>query len=85
MSNISYKKSQQPEALAELAKTSRQAMPGDGDRHLTADAQNKPIPTDNKTKHGVAEALLSAGARGDEPDPQQAGVVKLPDRTRVKK
>jgi hypothetical protein len=85
MTNVLKTKAGQPEALAELAKTSREKIPGDGDRDLAADSENKPLTTDIGLKHDVAEKLLSAGAHGKEPDPKQAGVSKLPDRTRTKK
>ncbi len=85
MTNVLKTKSVQPEALAELAKTSREAIPGDGDRDLTSDAENKPLKTDIGLKHDVAEKLLSAGAHGKNPNPENAGVNKLPDRARIKK
>ena len=75
---------QQPEALAELAKTSREEIPGEGVRNLQADRETKPIPTKNTTKHDVAETLLAAGAKGRIPDPKEAGEDRLPDRTRAK-
>jgi hypothetical protein len=68
-----------------LAKTAREAVPGDGHRKLTADAENKPLPADNSLKHDIAEKLLSAGAHGQKPDPRKAGVEKLPDRARIEK
>ncbi len=85
MTNALKTKSRQPEALAELAHTSREAIPGEGDRALTANADNKPLPAANTSKHDVAETLLSAGAKGRKLDPHQAGIDKLPDRTRIKK
>ena len=85
MTNALKTKSRQPEALAELARTSREATPGEGDRALTAKADNKPLPTDNTSKHDVAETLLSADAKGQKLDPHRAGVDKLPDRTRTRK
>lgn len=75
---------QQPEALAELAKTTREKIPGDGPREMEADRETKPIPTQNTKKHEVAEALLNAGAKGKKLDPETAGVNELPDRTRTK-
>jgi hypothetical protein len=42
MTDVSKAKSRQPEALAELAKTARETTPGDGDRQLTASADNRP-------------------------------------------
>jgi hypothetical protein len=83
MTDVSKAKSRQPEALAELAKTARETTPGDGDRQLTANADNRPMPADNALKHGVAETLLSAGAHGKTADPQKAGIENLPDRTRT--
>jgi hypothetical protein len=84
MNKAMKQKSQQPEALAELAKTSREKTPGKGDRALVADAENKPLPAKNASKHEVAETLLAAGARGKKLDPHKAGVDELPDRTRVR-
>lgn len=84
MTKVSKPKSQQPEALAEMAVTSREEIPGEGNRELTADAKNKPLFTQNKVKHEVAETLLAAAAQGKEADPKRAGVEKLPDRTRRK-
>jgi hypothetical protein len=78
-------KAQQPEALAELARSARETTSDESDRSLTAIAQNKPLPTQNASKHEVAETLLSAGAEGKKPDPRRAGIHKLPDRTRVKR
>ncbi len=84
MENDKMISGQQPEALAELAKTSREEIPGAGVRNLNAGRETKPIPTRNATKHDVAENLLAAGAEGQEPDPKKAGEERLPDRTRVK-
>jgi hypothetical protein len=78
------KSDQQPEALAELAKTTREKIPGDGPRNLVADDETKPIPAQNDKKHEIAEALLSAGARGKKLDPKDVGEDELPDRTRSK-
>jgi hypothetical protein len=82
MPKIQKHKAQQPEALAELAQTAREGIPGDGDRSLKADSHDKPVPTDNALKHDVAETLLSAGAHGNQIDPHEAHVDQLPDRTR---
>lgn len=84
MKKMQKDKAQQPEALAELAETARETIPGDGDRSLTAKDNNAPIPADNSVKHDVAETLLSAGARGKKIDPHQTHIDKLPDRTRTK-
>lgn len=85
MEKKSETKGRQPEALAELARTTREAIPGEGDRAMIANAENQPVPTDNAVKHDVAETLLSAGAKGEKLDPHAAGVDRLPDRTRPKK
>jgi hypothetical protein len=85
MTKILNAKAQQPEALAELARSAREAKSVESDRSLTATAQNKPLPTQNASKHKVAETLLSTGADGKKPDPRRAGIHKLPDRTRVEK
>jgi hypothetical protein len=82
MSKAQNYKDQQQEALAELAKTAREGIPGDGDRSLNADSHNKPIPTDNALKHDVAETQLSGGAHGKQIDPHEADVDQLPDRSR---
>jgi hypothetical protein len=84
MPKSNHMRGQQPEPLAELAKTSREKIPGDGPRELQADNQTKPIPIQNTKKHSVAEALLSAGAKGRKLDPDSAGEKQLPDRTRSK-
>jgi hypothetical protein len=83
MSNNQKIRGQQPDALAELAETSREKIPGDGPRSLDADEKTKPISTDNDVKHDVAEKLLAAGAHGQIPDAKEAGVDRLPDRTRT--
>jgi hypothetical protein len=75
---------QQPEALAELAKTSREKVPGDGPRDLNADDETQPIPTDSQTQHEVAEEILAAGAKGETVDAKDVGANQLPDRTRSK-
>lgn len=85
MTKILKAKAQQPEALAELARSAREATSVEADHSLTATAQNRPLPTKNASKHEVAESLLSAGAEGKKPDPRRAGIHKLPDRTRVEK
>ncbi len=84
MQKSNHSRKQQPEALAELAKTSREKIPGDGPRDLYADDQTKPIATQNTKKHKVAEVLLNAGAKGKKIDPDSAGENQLPDRTRLK-
>lgn len=83
MSNHQKIKGQQPEALAELAETSREKIPGQGPRSLVANENTKPISSDNHLKHDVAEKLLAAGAHGEIPDPEKSGVDQLPDRTRT--
>lgn len=83
MSTNQKTKGQQPEALAELAETSREEIPGEGSRSLTASEKTKPIPADISVKHDVAEKLLAAGAHGEIPDQKKAGVDRLPDRTRT--
>lgn len=72
----------QPEALAELAKASREKVPGDGPRELSADDEDMPIPSDNRIKHDVAEAILNSGAKGKSVNPKDVGEDDLPDRTR---
>jgi hypothetical protein len=74
----------QPEALAELAKSSREKVPGNGPRELSADGEDMPIPTDNRIKHDVAEAILHSGAKGRTVNPKDVGEDDLPDRTRSK-
>jgi hypothetical protein len=73
---------QQPEALAKLSEATAKQTAGKTGASLTADRNTKPIPTQNKIKHDVAEKLLHAGAEGSEPDPKAAGEDRLPDRTR---
>jgi hypothetical protein len=80
MKNVTTK--QQPEALAKLADATTKQAAGKQGASLTANKDTKPIPTQNKIKHDVAEKLLRAGAEGDEPDPKAAGEDRLPDRTR---
>ncbi len=67
---------ERPEALAQFAESAR----GQKSKKLTADEHTAPIPTDNREKHKVAETLLNEGAHGKKPDPEEAGVDKLPDR-----
>lgn len=73
----------QPEALAQFAEAARKDIHGEtAPRSMEAKGETKPLAAPNKTKHEVAEKLLSQGARGEEPDPQSAGEDRLPDRTR---
>jgi hypothetical protein len=73
---------QQPEALARLGEATQDQAQGKEGAPLVANARNAPIPTENETKHDVAEKLLREGAEGEEPDPKTAGEHRLPDRTR---
>lgn len=80
MKNVTSK--QQPEALAKLSEATAKQTAGQEGASLTANSDTKPIPTQNKIKHDVAEKLLRAGAEGSDPDPKAAGEDRLPDRTR---
>ncbi len=71
---------QQPEALAQFAKSARRDDPRPPKNGLVADSETSPIPADNAEKHSVAEELLNEGAHGEQPDPESAGVNELPDR-----
>lgn len=69
---------QRPEALAQFAESAREGE--DSPKGLTADRETKPRPASNKDKHAVATRLLQEGAEGEEPDPQEEGADRLPDR-----
>jgi hypothetical protein len=69
---------QRPEALAQFAESARDSETSP--KHLDADGETAPIPTDNTAKHDVATKLLNEGAHGKEPDPDAAGEDRLPDR-----
>jgi len=71
---------ERPESLAQFAQSARQKNSDKAPKPLRADEHTKPIPTPNRDKHQVATELLQQGAREEEPDPQDAGVEKLPDR-----
>ena len=74
------RKGQQPESLAEFAKSSRREHSDSQNKSLTADSESKPIPADNEVAHDVAETILNEGAKGEKPDAKRAGVDELPDR-----
>lgn len=71
---------ERPESLAQFAQSARQKNSDKAPKPLQADEHTTPIPTSNRDKHQVATKLLQQGARDEEPDPQDAGVEKLPDR-----
>ena len=71
---------ERPEALAQFAEAAREDKGKPAPREQAADAHSQPIDTSNPDKHDVATRLLEEGALGDEPDPKEAGVDKLPDR-----
>lgn len=71
---------ERPESLAQFAKSARQKNSKKAPKALQADEHTAPIPTSNRDKHQVATELLQQGALEEDPDPQTAGVEKLPDR-----
>lgn len=71
---------ERPESLAQFAKSARQKNSEKAPKALQADEHTTPIPTSNRDKHQVATELLQQGAVQEDPDPQAAGVDKLPDR-----
>lgn len=71
---------ERPESLAQFARSARQKNSDHVPEPLQADEHTAPIPTSNRDKHQVATELLQQGALEMEPDPQDAGVEKLPDR-----
>ena len=71
---------ERPESLAQFAQSARQQNSDKVPKPLQADEHTAPIPTSNRDKHQVATELLQQGALEVEPDPQEAGVEKLPDR-----
>jgi hypothetical protein len=71
---------ERPESLAQFAQSARQKNSDKVPKPLKADEHTAPIPTSNRDKHQVATELLQQGALEEEPDPQDAGVEKLPDR-----
>ena len=71
---------ERPESLAQFAQSVRQKNSDKAPKPLQADEHTAPIPTSNREKHQVATELLQQGALEEEPDPQDAGVEKLPDR-----
>jgi hypothetical protein len=70
---------QQPEAVAEFAETARHESSGKDPKDMTADQHTKPIPTQNKVKHEVAEKILSSGAHHEKIDIEET-VEPIPDR-----
>lgn len=71
---------QRPEALAQFAQSAREKNSEKAGKKLTADRHTEPLPTDNADKHEAATKLLNEGAKGSKPDPDEAGVDRLPDR-----
>lgn len=69
---------ERPEALAQFAQSARDGE--DSPKENTADAETAPVPTSNDDKHDVATRLLNEGADGENPDPHEEGVDRLPDR-----
>ena len=74
-------KGQRPEALAQFAESSRTDTKGAAKpKPISADEHTEPMPTSNRDKHDVATRLLNEGAEGEQPDPKEEGINKLPDR-----
>lgn len=69
---------QRPEPLRQFAESAREGE--DAPKELEADAETRPRPVSNRTKHEVATRLLHEGAEGEHPDPKAEGVDQLPDR-----
>ena len=71
---------QRPEALAEFAESARASDPAGDDKSLNSDEHTNPIPVNLKKEQEIATRILAAGAKGEKPDPDEAGVDELPDR-----
>jgi hypothetical protein len=69
---------QRPEALAQFAKTSRDADKVDHPG-LTADKATAPIPTNSRAKDKAATKVLQEGVTGEDHGAEEA-IDKLPDR-----
>lgn len=81
--NAPEAKGQRPEALAQFAESSRTDTRGEAQpKPISADEHTEPMPTSNRDKHDVATRLLNEGAEGEQPDPKEEGVDRLPDRIR---
>lgn len=72
-------KKQNPEALAEFAKSARAAEPVKEDKSFIATAKTSPKPRDLKADQKAATKVLQEGATGRKKG-AIAAVKKLPDR-----